>query len=310
MTVSLLCVLIGGILVLWGADRLTEGAVNIARHLNVPQIFIGLTIVAFGTSLPEFFVSMVSALKGNPDLAVGNIVGSNIFNAMAIIGVAAWVAPISIRRTTVRIDMPFAVFSSLILTLVCYEGLLSRLESFFLVMIFILFMVYIFRTAKGEDADEVVKTTNGSVAKSVVYMLIGIVCLVGGSNVFVSGATEIAYQLGVSQAVIGLTIVAIGTSLPELATSVVAAIKGQSGLAIGNVVGSNVFNILFILGVTGTIHPMRTSGITKFDMIVMVVSMLLLWLFSFTKYKVSRVEGAVLTFGYVAYMAWLVYSVL
>ena len=288
---------------LWGADRLTDGAVAVAEKMKMPQIVIGLTIVAMGTSMPEFCVSLISALKGTSDLAVGNIVGSNIFNTLLIVGVSALVAPMSIMKTTVRKDIPFALVASALLLIMCLDGDISRIDAAILFVMFLIFMYITLRGAKvqGTDVEEKEKKPMATWL-SVVWILVGLACLIGGSNLFVDGATAVATKLGVSEAVIGLTIVAGGTSLPELATSVVSACKGNSGIAIGNVLGSNVFNILAILGLTGVISPMTLKGITMTDLSMMVISIILIWLFSFTKYKIERWEGAILTAVFVGYI--------
>ena len=309
MIVNILMIIAGVVLVLWGADRLTDGAVALAERMQIPQIVIGLTIVALGTSAPEFCVSLVSALKGTADLAVGNVVGSNIFNAMLIVGVAAMVAPMTILPSTVRKDVPVALLASVALTvMVLMDGNLSRVDAALLFVGFLAFMWVTLRGAKGSHAieQEQAAPRGYSVLKSVGLLVLGLACLVVGSNIFVDGATSVAQTLGVSEAVIGLTIVAGGTSLPELATSVVAARKGNSGIAIGNVLGSNVLNILLILGAAGLICPMQVQGITLVDFAMMTISVLLLWLFSYTKLTVARWEGAVLTAIFLGYMAWLV----
>lgn len=314
MILNVLFILVGIVLVLWGADRLTDGAVAVAEKMKMPQIVIGLTIVAMGTSMPEFCVSLVSALKGTTDLAVGNIVGSNIFNTLLIVGVSAWVAPMTILKSTVRKDIPFALFASVILLVMCLDGNISRLDAGILFVLFLVFMYVTLKGAKTKDDDGTAKTESIEDKKkpmaawlSIVWIIVGLACLIGGSNLFVEGATKVAEHIGVSEAVIGLTIVAGGTSLPELATSVVSARKGNSGIAIGNVLGSNVFNILAILGVTGVITPMHLQGITMLDLSMMVVSTLLVWLFSFTKYKIARWEGVVLTIVFIGYMVVLCY---
>jgi len=309
MIVNILMIVAGVVLVLWGADRLTDGAVALAERMEIPQIVIGLTIVALGTSAPEFCVSLVSALKGTADLAVGNVVGSNIFNAMLIVGVAAMVAPMTILPSTVRKDVPVALLASVALTvMVLMDGNLSRVDAALLFVGFLAFMWVTLRGAKGSHAieQEQAAPRGYSVLKSVGLLVLGLACLVVGSNIFVDGATSVAQTLGVSEAVIGLTIVAGGTSLPELATSVVAARKGNSGIAIGNVLGSNVLNILLILGAAGLICPMQVQGITLVDFAMMSGSVLLLWLFSYTKLTVARWEGAVLTVLFLGYMTWLV----
>lgn len=314
MLLNALWIVVGVVLVLWGADRLTEGAVAVAERLRVPQIVIGLTIVALGTSMPELCVSVVSALKGTPDLAVGNVVGSNIFNALLIVGVAALVAPMTILRSTVFKDVPCALVASVVLLMMCQnDWVITRLDG---AILFIFFLVFMRLTIKGatsaQPAPQAAEEKEASAGKhpmkgwlAGLWMVVGLAALIGGSNLFVGGATEVARALNVSDAVIGLTIVAGGTSLPELATSVVAAKKGNSGIAIGNVLGSNVLNILFILGLTGMISPMHIEGITNMDLYMMLVSTIMIWFFSFTKYTIERWEGAVLVLTFGGYMWYL-----
>ena len=335
MLLNALWIVVGVVLVLWGADRLTEGAVAVAERLRVPQIVIGLTIVALGTSMPELCVSVVSALKGTPDLAVGNVVGSNIFNALLIVGVAALVAPMTILRSTVFKDVPCALVASIVLLMMCQnDWVITRLDG---AILFVFFLVFMQLTIKGatsaQPAPQAVQAQaaekdqlqaaeknqpQGAEEKEAsadkrpmkgwlagLWMVVGLAALIGGSNLFVGGATEVARALSVSDAIIGLTIVAGGTSLPELATSVVAAKKGNSGIAIGNVLGSNVLNILFILGLTGMISPMHIEGITNVDLYMMLVSTIMIWFFSFTKYTIERWEGAVLVLTFGGYMWYL-----
>lgn len=310
MWAQVLLLIFGIVVVLKSADWLTNGAVGLATKLGISQIVIGLTIVAIGTSMPEFFVSIVSAIKGTPDLAVGNIVGSNIFNVLLIVGVAATVAPIAIQRATVRRDIPIAIVASIMLTFMMLDDNISRIDALILFAAFIAFIWITLRNSKN-DANEKDALTEKVIPtwKSVLFIIFGLVGLVLGSNIFVDNASSLAHGWGISDAVIGLTIVAGGTSLPELATSAVAARKGDSGIAIGNVLGSNVFNILMILGLTGIISPMHIQNITYFDMAVMVISMALFWLFSFTKLRVERWEGCVLIACFLGYITWLVSNV-
>lgn len=343
MLLNALWIVVGVVLVLWGADRLTEGAVAVAERLRVPQIVIGLTIVALGTSMPELCVSVVSALKGTPDLAVGNVVGSNIFNALLIVGVAALVAPMTILRSTVFKDVPCALVASVVLLMMCQnDWVITRLDGAILFVFFLVFMQLTIKgatsaqpapqavqaQAAGKAQDQAAEKDQPQAAEknqtqgaeeneasagkqsmkgwlAGLWMVVGLAALIGGSNLFVGGATEVARALSVSDAVIGLTIVAGGTSLPELATSVVAAKKGNSGIAIGNVLGSNVLNILFILGLTGMISPMHIEGITNVDLYMMLVSTIMIWFFSFTKYTIERWEGAVLVLTFGGYMWYL-----
>lgn len=324
---NLLYIIIGVALVLWGADRLTEGASSLARGMRVPEIIIGLTIVAAGTSAPELFVSMVSALKGTADLAVGNVIGSNIFNTTLIVGCSALVAPMVVAKSTVRKDIPFAVVASLLLFVLCFDDMdslhlwgneITRSDGVILLIGFAGFMIYTFHTAKKdglmpteeelEDNAEQPKDYS-HLLRNIFWIVVGLGCLIYGSNLFVDAATYVAHRFGVRQSVIGLTIVAGGTSLPELATSVVAAYKGRSAIAIGNVIGSNVFNILLILGATAVIRPLRIMGITIVDLMVLLVTIGFMWLFAFTKFYVSRREGAVLVGCFVLYMGWLFYLI-
>lgn len=311
MLLNIIWMIAGIALVLWGADRLTDGAVAIAERMHISQMVIGLTIVAMGTSMPEFFVSFMSALKDTPDMAVGNVVGSNIFNTLLIVGCAALVTPIMILPATVKKDIPFAMVASVALLLICLDGNISRIDAGVLLGLFAVFMYITLKGAKeNEQPMQQTSAKGGKPFMSVVWIFVGLVCLVFGSNLFVDAATVIARQLGVSDAVIGLTIIAGGTSFPELATSVVSARKGQSGIAIGNVLGSNVFNILLILGITGVMSPMTLQGITTVDLAMLVASMVMLWLFSFTKYTLARWEGAVLTIVFIGYISYLVMGVL
>ena len=302
---NILYIIFGIAMVLWGAGKLTDGATAMASRMQVPPMVIGLTVVAMGTSMPEFFVSLVSALKGTGNLAAGNVVGSNIFNATLIVGATALVAPMAIAKSTVTRDIPFAVLASALLVLLGLDGNISRMDAALLFAVFIAFMVCTVRSArKGGGGNENVKEM--PVWRAATFFLLGLACLIVGSNLFVDGATKVASLLGVSDAVIGLTVVAGGTSLPELATSIVAARKGQCAIAMGNVIGSNVTNILMIIGITGIISPMEISGISWIDLTVMLVSMALLWMFSFTKYKVARWEGAVTVAMFAGYMSWIV----
>ncbi len=345
MAINIVLLVLGVIIVLKGADWLTDGAVNIATRFGVSQMVIGLTIVAMGTSMPEFCVSMVSALKGTPDLAVGNVVGSNTLNTLLIVGCSALVAPIMVKRSSVKRDIPFAVVASLLMLLFCLDGAIGRVDAAVLFAGFCLFMFVTLKYAKTPEEHAATVATSGaamataaaastsvseastshtsapkastsqpsapeasvaSMLKAIVMLVVGLLCLIAGSNMFVDNASFVASSLGVSDAVIGLTIVAGGTSLPELATSMVSAKKGNSDIAIGNVIGSNVFNILMIIGITGLVKPMHIAGITTLDLIMMLASMLLMWFFCRTTYKVKRWEGAVLTIVYLAYLTWLI----
>lgn len=317
--------LIGGLLlILIGANGLTDGAASVAKRLNIPSIVIGLTIVAFGTSAPELTVSVVSALKGSADIAIGNVVGSNIFNTLMIVGCTSLVAPIVVTRNTLKKEIPLCILSAVVL-LVCAndllldhvsENMLNRADGLLLLCFFLIFMGYTFaiafpaapepHAAAPTDGEEEIRTL--SWGRSTLYIIGGLAALIYGGQLFVDGATGIARSLGVSESIIGLTLVAGGTSLPELATSVVAALKKNPEIAIGNVIGSNLFNIFFVLGCSATITPLHLSGITNFDLLALVASSLLLWLFGlfFAKRTITRIEGSIMILAYVAYTTVLI----
>ena len=320
--------LIGGlILILLGANGLTDGAASVAKRFHIPPIVIGLTIVAFGTSAPELTVSVSSALKGSADIAIGNVVGSNIFNTLMIVGCTALFAPIVITRNTLRKEIPLCILSSIVL-LICAndvfldkapENILNRVDGLLLLCFFVIFMGYTFAIASKpgttEQAGRKEAPTYTEIKslpwwKSILYIIGGLAALIFGGQLFVDGATGIARNLGVSESIIGLTLVAGGTSLPELATSIVAALKKNPEIAIGNVIGSNLFNIFFVLGCSASITPLRLSGITNFDLFTLVGSGILLWLFGlfFAKRTITRIEGGIMILCYVAYTVILIYN--
>ena len=314
--------LIGGLLlILAGANGLTDGAASVAKRFHIPGIVIGLTIVAFGTSAPELTVSVSSALKGSADLAIGNVVGSNIFNTLMIVGCTALFAPIVITRNTLQKEIPLCILSSVVL-LICANDLylngggmnvIGITDGLLLLCFFAIFLSYTFAIAfgrPGEAAAGEEEIKQLPLWKSAVYIVGGLAALIAGGNFFVDGASGIARSLGVSESVIGLTLVAGGTSLPELATSIVAALKKNPEIAIGNVIGSNLFNIFFVLGCSVSITPLHLTGITNLDLWVLVGSGILLWLFGlfFAKRTITRVEGSILVLCYVSYIGYLIYS--
>jgi len=315
----------GLVLILVGANILTEGASAIARRIGVSELVVGLTVVAFGTSAPELAISVLAAVGGSAPLAIGNVVGSNIFNILVIIGVTALVRPIVIERSVMTMEIPMVLLSSVVLLVLGNSGWLngyggnevSRVAGIFLLVFFLLFMRYTFASARHPDFSGKDAAPSGgsgdekppmAVWKSVLFVLGGLAALVWGGDRFVEGASGIAQGLGVSEAVIGLTIVAAGTSLPELATSVVAAVKGRPGLALGNVIGSNIFNVLMVLGLSATIRPLPFCGIGNFDLGTLLVASVLFWLFGwlFRERTITRAEGAVLVAVYVGYVAVLI----
>lgn len=308
--------LIGGlILILVGANCLTDGSASVAKRWGISDLVIGLTIVALGTSSPELVVSIMSASSGNSGMAIGNVVGSNIFNILMIVGVVAIVRPIKVQKSIMSNEIPLVVLSSLALLFMsedmlfdeASQNIVSRIDGLILLLFFAIFMRYIFSIAKnGEETESEVKKM--SVVKSVIFIVGGLCGLIFGGQLFVDGASGIARSLGASDALIGLTIVACGTSLPELATSVVAAIKGNSGIAIGNVIGSNLFNIFFVLGCSATICPLQLGGITLVDMLTMLGASVLFWVFGwfFKERTITRTEGTVMVLTFVAYTICLI----
>lgn len=309
--------IIGATLVLVGADKLTDGAVGLAERFGISEMVIGLTIVAFGTSLPEFIVSFLACISNDSAataLSVSNIVGSNLFNVMVIAGTLAALSPIVISKATVQKDIPLCILASIVLSSIALDTLLSgyetnilsRSDGIVLLGFFCIFMAYSFSLAKEKEAKT--QANPVSATRIVLFIILGLGALIGGGELFVNGACGIARLAGVSEAVIGLTLVAGGTSLPELATSIVAARKGQSGLAIGNVIGSNIFNIFFILGVCATVKPLVVTGLTTLDFALLTASALLFWLFSRSSYKLSRLEGTIMILAYAIYIGWLVMS--
>lgn len=314
--------LIGGLLlILLGANGLTDGAAAVAKRFRIPSIVIGLTIVAFGTSAPELTVSISSALKGSADIAIGNVVGSNIFNTLMIVGCTALFAPISITRNTLLREIPLCILASVAL-LICandlfldggWENSISTTDGLLLLCFFTIFLGYTFAIAshhpqEAEEGTEEIKEL--PLWKSTLYIVGGLAMLIIGGNFFVDGASGIARSLGVSESIIGLTLVAGGTSLPELATSIVAALKKNPEIAIGNAIGSNLFNIFMVLGCSASITPLRLTGITNFDLLSLVGASILLWLLGifFGKRIIKRVEGGILILCYVAYTAVLIYN--
>ena len=301
-------------LVILGADWLTKGASALARRFNMSELLIGLTIVALGTSLPELVISTGSALKGSSGLALGNVVGSNIFNGMLILGVTALLCPIKFDAKMLTREIPFNLLASIVLILVSGSMLvggapgetITRYGGMLLLCFLAIFVRYTFSITNDDDVEEAGEML--SVGKVVFFIVIGLAALIFGGNIFVDGATEIARVLGLSEAVIGITIVSAGSSLPELAVSVSAARKGNVGIALGNVLGSNILNIFFILGVSATITPITLDGFSCVDYYVLLASSLLIYIVARFGGKaiITRFEGALLVAGYVAYTTWLV----
>lgn len=317
MWVWILLIILGFVLLIKGADFLVDGASNIAKKFHIPEIIIGLTIVSIGTSMPELFVSITSATRGSSDMAIGNVVGSNIANLLLILGLSSIVRPIKFKKETRLIEMPLCLAITLVFALLCNIGQdVSRIDSSILVTLFALFIMYTIIMAKqGEDfdkEDDDVEESNKiksskSVIKDIIFLILGIVLLKVGGDLTVDNAVKIAQSFNLSEKIISVTILAVGTSLPELVTSVSAAVKGKSDIAIGNILGSNIFNMLLIIGVSSMISPIKYNLSYNTDMIFLTIGVLLLALFPVIppKNKMTRWNGIVYLYMYVAYMVSL-----
>lgn len=317
MIIAIVYLVVGFILLVKGADFFVEGASSIAKKLHIPSIVIGLTIVAFGTSAPELAVSMSAALKGSNDIAIGNVVGSNIFNVLVVLGASAAITPVMVGKSIIRKDYPLCIFTTVLLGVLCLDVVLfqassmkiGRMDGIILLIVFVIFMYWTLRDGLKErenlkqDAEQ---EENISMIKSVVITIAGLILIIIGADLAVDGAKDLARAFGFSEALIGLTIVAFGTSLPELVTSIVAARKGESDIAVGNVIGSNLFNILMILGVSATILPMKVSDTYIYDIVILTLVMVLTYIPIVRTKKVSRFMGIIMVGCYIVYTAYLI----
>ena len=318
MILSIVYFVAGIVLVILGADWLTKGASDLARRLKMSELMIGLTIVALGTSLPELVISVSSALSGNSGISLGNVLGSNLFNGMLILGVTALIAPITFSGRMLSRELPFNLLASLVIILVSGSMLvggapgeyITRYGGMLLLCFCAVFVRYTFSMENDEPENEA-PVQPMSVAKILLFIVGGLAALIFGGNIFVTGASDIAREFGLSEALIGITIVSAGSSLPELAVSVSAARKGNVGIALGNVLGSNILNVFFILGCSATISPISLDGFTAVDYYVLLASSLLIYLFAafFGKNTITRIEGFLLVAGYVAYLAYLIMKI-
>lgn len=318
MIINVLLLIVGLVLILGGANYLTDGAASIARRFGLSDLMVGLTIVALGTSAPELTISIVSAVQGNPGMAIGNVVGSNIFNTLLIIGVVALARPIKIEKGIMVNEIPMTILASAAIFVMGISpwidgtsAQISRVDGIILLLFLCIFMRYIFAQAKAEKSkeDKDAKSKKEMNLWLAIFMVSGgLAALVYGGDLFVDKASAIASSLGVSDAVIGLTIVAVGTSLPELATSLTAAIKGNTGIAVGNVIGSNIFNIFLVLGTAAAIRPLPFAGVSTLDMEVLLGSALIFWFFGwfFKTRTITRTEGGIMAACYIAYITYLV----
>ena len=319
MIASVFFLILGFLLLVKGADLFVDGASSIAKRLRIPSLIIGLTIVAFGTSAPELAVSITAAVKGSNDIALGNVVGSNIFNLLVVIGVSAMICPLAVEKSMIKKDYPLSIGATLLLGLLVMDQFLgkkdamslSRLDGIILLAGFALFMYLTIREGLAKRKEQLQSQEEEipvkySLPVSILLSVAGLLGIIFGGDMTVNSAKEIARAFGLSEALIGLTIVAIGTSLPELVTSVVASKKGESDIALGNAVGSNLFNILFILGVSSTILPMSVSPTYLYDIGFLLVVSLLVFIPVAAKQKISRGTGAAMTGAYILYTIYLI----
>jgi cation:H+ antiporter len=315
MTYILLVV--GFVLLIKGADYFVEGASNIAQLLKVPPILVGLTIVAFGTSSPEATVSIIAALEGSSEVSLGNVVGSNILNITLVIGITAMINPLKVESETIRKEIPFTLLASIVLWVFISDvalqnldtNLITRNEGIILLLFLSIFLYYIYEVARNSRSSSTVEEVNNegiTWGKNLVFTIAGMAAIIFGGEMVVDNATQIALTIGMSETLVGLTIVAIGTSLPELITSITAALKKKTEIALGNIVGSNIFNILFVLGISSTISPLAVDNKIFTDVVYMIILTVLLLIFSRTKYKISKIEGAVLVVVYVGYLIYII----
>lgn len=305
MLINILLLVIGFILLIKGADYFVDGASALAARLKIPAIIIGLTVVAMGTSAPEAAVSISSALAGSNAIAIGNVLGSNIANIFLILGLTAIIATLTVQKNTVRFEMPFMIFITLLLCAIGWKyGMISRMGAGVLLGIFMLFLGYLFVIARGNtNTDTQIKQI--SPIKIALFIILGMIALIFGSKITVLAAVDIAQYIGISERVIGLTVGAFGTSLPELVTSIIAARKGESDIAIGNIVGSNIFNILFVLGVTGVILPIPFNSEFLFDGVFAILAAVLLLVFTYKNKKLGRIAGIIFIAIYAIYLGLL-----
>lgn len=303
---NLLMLALGFVLLVKGADWFVDGAAGIANNFKIPQLIIGLTIVAMGTSAPEAAVSISAALKGSAEITIGNIVGSNILNILIILGLTAVITPVAVAKSTIRVDIPFMLAISILLLVQGLDGSVTLLDGIVLLVVFAGYLTYLVINArKNPEQLEEEQIKNQSIWMCLLWTAIGLVAIILGSNFSVDAASNIARILGLSERFIGLTIVALGTSLPELVTSVMAARKGNADIAIGNIVGSNIFNILFVVGLSSVIVSVPFASAFIVDMIVAIGAGVLLWIFSLHKKKLIPIHGVVFLLAYAGYFAYL-----
>lgn len=297
---------VGFVLLIKGADFFVDGASSIAGKLKVPSLIIGLTVVSIGTSLPEAAVSVSASLGGNNAISLGNVIGSNVFNLLVVVGVSSVILPIVTDSAILKRDMPINIAITALLCVMLLDKKLGRVDALILLVLMVGYILLLIRDALKNRTQTEEEQKTLSWLKSVLFVVVGAAAIIGGGQLVVNSAKTIAATLGMGETLIGLTVVAIGTSLPELVTSIVAAKKGDSGIAMGNVVGSCIFNILFILGLAGVISPMTANSEFFIDTAILIAVCLMMLLFAFTKKKTGRVEGAISVLVYVAYTAYII----
>ena len=310
---NLFLLVLGFFFLIKGADLFVDGSSSVAKIFKIPSVIIGLTIVSIGTSLPEAAVSISASFKGAYDLSIANVVGSNIFNLLGVVGVSAIICPFVIDKVIMKRDFPISILSTVLLAVMLIDTTLSLVEAIILFVLFIGYILLLVRSALKNRSEDVEEYKTLSLPKSLLFIAIGIAAIVSGGTITVNAATFFAEALGMSELLIGLTIVAVGTSLPELVTSVVAAKKGESEIALGNVIGSNIFNILFILGMSGIVHPLNCEIGAFIDTILLIGMSLLMYFVCKTKSRVSRIEGYISVIIYVVYVVYIIlraYSIL
>ena len=310
---AVVLLIIGFAFLVKGADAFVEGSSSIAKHFQVPSLIIGMTIVAMGTSLPETAVSVTASIAGSNALAVSNAVGSNIFNLMVVIGVCAVLTPVAVQKSSLKIDIPFSIVCALLLLVLGHDRMmLTRVNGLILIVLFAFFILYMIRSAQhsmnnedSEFAAEAADMKVMSVPKSLIFIVIGITGITLGSDWVVDGAKTIASAFGISENLIGLTIVAFGTSLPELMTSIVAAHKNEVDMALGNAVGSNIFNILMVLGIASALSPIAFIQENIIDIIILVGFSFIVWLMAWTKHRLDKIEGLAMILLYAGYVVYI-----
>lgn len=309
VALQLLLLVLGFVLLVKGADWFVEGASKLAEKFGIPQLVIGLTIVAIGTSLPEAAVSTSAALKGSAEITIGNVLGSNIMNVLLILGITSVISPLLVQKSTIKYEIPMVIAASVLLPAMgIFDGTVGRIDGVILLAGVILYLLYLlYMTKKGQAVAEESKESEKKcgLLKMILMILIGGVMIVVGSDVTVDAATELARIFGMSERLIGLTIVAFGTSLPELVTSVTAAIKGKADIAVGNIIGSNIFNILFVVGIASAITPVVYAHSFIVDSVVCIGTAILLWLCVLRKQKLQRSGGIIMLICYAAYFVYL-----